>query len=77
MLIWQALNGRRRIFPLRRHGLAFFNSRLDLMTGLPSGREILRSPWFQSPLQEIVYFQASSRFKFLPLNDMQEIAFEP
>jgi hypothetical protein len=77
MVIWHALNGRRRIFPSHRHGLSFFNSRSDLMVGLASGREILRSLWFQSTYWEIFSFQPSSRCESLPQNDMQEFCQPP
>jgi hypothetical protein len=77
MIIWHALYGRRRIFPSRRHGLFCFNSNPDLKIGPALGKEILRSPWFQSAYWKICSFQASNHCESLPQNDMQEPTFGP
>jgi hypothetical protein len=77
MVIWHGLNGRRRIFPSRRHGLSCFNSESNLMIGPGSGTEILRLPWFQSTFWEIFSFQDSSHCESLPQNDKQETTFGP
>jgi hypothetical protein len=38
MVTWHVLNGRRRIFAPRRHGVYCFNSESDLMAGFGPGK---------------------------------------